>query len=488
MDVQPLEKNNQGIDYAKSMNDKLLKYVNVGLWIFNFILVLVVVIITGFSAFNKSTMSGSLIYQLLVLLPLLLIAGLSLFQWRRQQISGKTFLLTCLVLLSVDLLTIWLINYQSLDWSNFLSQWCLNYQNLSWQESFRQITNISDYTPLYSYFLIIIAHIFSINNCLYAIKYLSFIFSIILAVAMELVICTATKNKFSYLHLVIFLLLPPILLEFSAWGQCDAVYVALALFAFYFALKRCSVFCFICLGLSFALKLQFIFITPMILVLLIIRDQNGKRYLNWAWVWLAPLMYVVNLLPLFFGANLENLISVYFKQMGAEIEAANNCFSLEFILKQLLVIPGSTIKRILNLLIAIIGIGLTVKLLLEVLKSHRHSSLTIRDIVYYALCFAMVMVYFMPKMHERFFFVAFVLSIVFWLVQPKLWNGFLSAIITTSLTIAYFIYLFFCRFDFSSHVIFPPLVLFMCNLGFILNTIAVIGLLLPIFVKKKNHA
>ena len=424
-----------------------LKIPIAGLWVFAALLTLVLMGRAGISAFDPSKIVGALVYDLLVLIPLLVIGVLNTVRCCRNGTKKQTILLTWLALGVVWLVAVWFANYESDDMFDCLLPWSENYQNKSLAGALHDITTVSNYTPFYNYFLILFSHLFSLQGCLYAIKYLTFVFSIALAVAMELIVCHLRNTKFNYLHLALFLFLPPVLLEFTAWGQCDAIYTTFCLFAFYWALKHRSVPCFINLGLAFAFKLQFLFIAPIIFVMLIIRDNDGKKYLSWKWVWLAPLMYVVNLVPLCFGDSFIDLLLIYFRQTGENLSFSMNCANLGYLLNVLVLLnPLSMVKNMIafNLfmvLLSFIGIAITLTLLVLVFRANRRKTLTPTDLLRYAVCFALVMVYFMPKMHDRFYFIAMVLAVLYALVEPSRKNALIATLITVALTLPMFGYL-----------------------------------------------
>ena len=483
------QKNSQKITSNKMIRrEKFFRLLTIFLWCLAAANILLVIIYSEFSAFDKTKLNYIFWYIWLIFIPLMIIGILSLRQWCRYKITGKTTLFIGLILISIFLVSIWLVNYESYDWCVFLKAWCGEYQNMTWGESLRNITTVSDYTPFYNYFLIIFAHLFDLQGCLYAIKYLTFLFSIALAIVMELIICTIKQSKFSYLHLACFLILPPILLESNVWAQCDPIYTTFALLAFYFALKHRSKLCFISLGLSFAIKLQFLFIVPIIFIMLLIRDKDGQKYLSWKWVWIAPCMYAVNFLPLFAGANLIDLLNVYFLQIGSYKILSVSCMNLPFLCE--IIYNHSYSDQtylILVIIFAVIGIAATMALLILVLRAHHRKCLTAVDLVRYALCFAMVMVYFMPKMHDRYFFVAFVLSMIWIFVEPSKWHTLIGAMISVSLSFAIYTLTISLSHIVTNDTFLIGLIFFLRKInfycmcfGFILNTIAIISLIAPI--------
>ncbi len=435
--VKPTNTALQGFRVLAVMGLVTVTLVSVFLVVFMLIAVLSV---ANFSAFNTANAVGIVLYSLLVALPLIAIGVVHTVRCRRGQEKKLSIWAVWVAVGLVFGLSLWLINYESADWQYYLSPWCKSYQDMNFVDALRRIVVVSDYTPLYNYFLIIFAHLFSLQGCLYAIKYLTFVFSLALAVAMELIICHIRQTKFSYLHLALFLLLPPVLLEFTAWGQCDAIYTAFCLFAFYWALKHRSVPCFICLGLAFAIKLQFLFICPIIFVMLIIRDADGKKYLSWKWVWLAPLMYAVNLVPCLVGASFQDLLLVYFRQTGVYNKISMECANLGYLFNWV-VSSQPMAAKIVVWGLALLGMAATILLLVWVLRVHRRQTLTAADIVRYALCFALVMVYCMPKMHDRFYFLAVALAWVWALVQPSRENALITTLLTLGLTLPMLQYL-----------------------------------------------
>ncbi|MCM1404618.1 MAG: hypothetical protein NC133_03935 [Prevotella sp.] len=414
---------------------------------------------------------GALVYDFCVLVPLLVIGMIHTVRCRREH--PQSVLWTWCVLGVVWFMTIWLADLQSNDMEAALLPWCNFYQGKTMTESIRQITTVSNYTPFYNYFLILFAHWFNLSGCVYAIKYLTFLFSVALAVAMELIIGHLRQTKFNYGHLAWFLLLPPILFEFTAWGQCDAIYTTFCLFAFYWALKHRSVPCMINLGLAFAMKLQFLFICPIIFLLLIIRDADGQHYLQWRWVWLAPLMYVVNLFPACFGAPVWDLLTVYWQQYGEYTWISMNCANPGYLLNLLMVSQQQILLQTVVIIYALVGITATIGLFCRLLYLHRRQPLTASDLVRGALTFAFLMVYLMPKMHERFYFLAAVLAVVFALVQPNWHNTMLAFLVVTALTFPMFGY--FCSYLYGWIVWGSALTL----AGLILNTVVFIMLLRP---------
>ena len=253
------------------------------LWIFSFSFV-------ELSSYSIDT----LFYFILIFFILSVIGLMGTIQIVKQnkeyyKIKVLSFLILIVYILFV---TVILSVYISIDFDYFLSQWIDSYKNLSFSEALYKIVDVSIYTPLYNYFLIIIARC-GINS-LYTVKFLTFLFSIFLAFVMELIVKHVRRVDFNFIRFAIFMIIPTICMEYASWGQCDAIYTAFCLLAFYFALKKKSKLSFLSVGIAFAFKLQFLFVVPILFVMLLIKDKSGAHYLKWKDIWIAPVMYVLN--------------------------------------------------------------------------------------------------------------------------------------------------------------------------------------------------
>lgn len=298
------------------------------------------------------------------------------------------------------------------DYQEFVVVWLRAYAGVDWVTAVRQITTVSNYTPLYNYFLIAVAQILPADCWLYAVKLLSFAFSILLAFAMEKLIAHVRQERFAAWRFALFLVLPPLLLEYAWWGQCDAIYLAFCLLAFWCALTHRSKTCMVLIGLAFANKLQFLFIVPILFVMLIIKDADGKAYLRWRDLWLAPLPYLLNLLPVLCGASLVDLLLVYCKQGTYYELLSKGCPNfLYFLALQDQVMPADVVQ-LLGWLFTGLTVVLVAILLVVIYWRHRRQPLTALDLIFYALVIAFSMVFLMPKMHERFLLLPLCLMVI----------------------------------------------------------------------------
>jgi hypothetical protein len=98
----------------------------------------------------------------------------------------------------------------------------------------------------------------------------------------------------------------------SAWGQCDSIYVSLCVGSLYFLISRRPWPASAIFGLAFAFKLQAIFFLPVLVAVLIINRQRIRSLLA------APAAFGLALVPaMLAGRGLLSQLSVYPAQIGS---------------------------------------------------------------------------------------------------------------------------------------------------------------------------
>ena len=211
------------------------------------------------------------------------------------------------------------------------------------------------------------------------------------------------------------LLLPTVLLNGALWGQCDGVYVALAVLAIYLTLDDKPVGSMLCITLAFGFKVQAVFVMPIYAVFL----MQGK--IRWKHLAIFPAAYVLLVLPaVLLGRPFLDTITLYFNQTGSIGSGLNyNSPSIFAIFWQISEPePASTI--------AIVGAFVYTVNLLAAAWVHRER-LTDKAVIALALLFAIGVPFLLPHMHDRYFYAADILSVVFACAIPVL---FLAAPLT----------------------------------------------------------
>ena len=381
------------------------------------------------------------VYMIVVLLPLFLIGYYGIRSVLKENKNRKFKIsIICTSLFIVFVGSILMMYIKSHDYTTFLKLWYDAYSEGNIIDALGKILETSNYSPIYNYWLIICAQLHI--PAILGIKYFTFLFSLLLSFVVTKIICFINKEKFNYVLFSIIMIVPCIFIEYTSWGQCDAIYTSLALLGFYFALKKKSKLSFMFIGLSFAFKLQFLFIVPVMFLMLILKDNSGEKYLKWKDLWIATLMYVVNLLPVIAGESLVDLVLVYFNQASYDNRLSGECANLCYLVQcicQLLegngnVDASNTIYTISLYSCIIITIVILVLLLVHFIKKYK-TGVNPNELVFIGLLFSFVMVFFMPKMLDRFYYIAVMLSIVNMMVNRDKINTVICLLMNMSLAI-----------------------------------------------------
>ena len=351
-----------------------------------------------------------IVYVVLCLVPLVVVGviGSKLLDKLYQKILlwAILFLILCFIILHSGI--------ESNDYSVYLLTWYEGYANVPVKDALYKITDISNYTPFYNYILIILAKLKL--NPLLSIKYITFLSSFLLAYSIEKIITNIRGSKFNFLRFASVLILPPVLLEYTAWGQCDAIYTSFALLSFYFALNKKSKRSFLFIGLSFITKLQFLFIVPILFIMLIVKDENGEKYLKWRDIWIAPSMYIINLVPALAGKSVIELLLIYLQQSVYDLRLSGNCANIAYCFQEL---NFPYAGGIIYVLLFIITFIIMASLIIFILKCNEKQNLTKEDFVFFGMVFSFIMVFFMPKMLDRFYFISMCLSFIYLFIKPS---------------------------------------------------------------------
>lgn len=336
---------------------------------------------------------------------IMLIILLALALLRREGLCGsfRSFVCALLPLALAFLLRIPMLPHETADYQTFLLPWVDFFKSTGFAGL---AASVGNYNPPYLYFLALFSY-FDIPP-LYPIKLLSMLFDVLLAWAVLKLVSLYTENM--RLRLVSFfavLLLPTVVLNGAYWAQCDSIYVFFALISIYLALSGKPIRAMLCIAASFAFKLQAVFVMPIFFVLLI--DGRIKlRHLP-----IFPAAYVLYLLPpVLLGRSLTETLTLYIANAGTAGELLNyNSPSLYSIFDGLSAELWSEI-----------GVALAFAFMLAVFVVaaglKRRERLCDRLILCLALLLAIGIPFFLPHMHDRYFFAADVLSLAMCFVLP----------------------------------------------------------------------
>ena len=352
-----------------------------------------------------------------------------------------------------------LFYYASGDYNSFLKGWI---EQLKAAPGFSGLSkNIGNYNMPYLYILFMISRI--PYSGLFLIKAVSVAFDILLAYfAMKLV---SLKTENLYMHILAFLgtfAIPTVILNSAMWAQCDSIYVSLILGSLYFALKQKSIPCFALLGLAFSFKLQAIFIFPVILFLLL------QKKIKLSAVWAAFASFLLTLMPaVLAGKPFKDTISIYFKQTTYYSDLVKNAPSIYNLL--------GNISQLHFIAFAFYIAGAAALCLLFFAFKNKDKITAPKQYIELSYLFALMLPFLLPKMHDRYFYLADALSLLVFLYNKKKWYIPLVTIFCS--------YICYTRFImYEDYNVFPPKYL---SLGLLIILILSLkDFILPLIEKK----
>lgn len=266
-----------------------------------------------------------------------------------------------------------------------------------------------DYTTPYLFILSCIS-ICPFLNTLLLMKIVSVFFDFVAAFAVMFIVYAYRKNTTWAIAGYAGLLFAPTVVANSAmWAQCDIIFTSFVLWSLYFVLKKKPVPAMIFYGIAFAFKLQTLFLAPLYVILWMKGRVKLKHFL------FIPLMYFVGIIPgIIAGQNILNLLGVYFMQAGGQMDI----YALSHKFPNIYQLVGTDTFLIEY---ADAGIWLTLGALMIFMYSfaRKQYELTSDLILRMGMLLTMLVVFFLPHMHERYAILVDVLAVAYLFYQPK---------------------------------------------------------------------
>jgi len=317
------------------------------------------------------------------------------------------------------------------DQEGFLLPWCNYIREHGGFWAFKD--RFSDYSPLYLYYLLAIT---SLNlDGTVAIKLFSILFDFYTSYQIfKMLQLKWGERIWPYAAAMAFLFSPTFLLNSSMWGQCDVIYACVALISVSHLLRQRYGIAFVFYGISFALKFQAVFLLPFFIVLFL----KERKFPLWHFL-LLPGIYFISIVPCWIaGRPLIDLLLIYFNQMSTYDILAMLAPSLW----QWIPAQPEYLK-----LFALAGILLTTAVVLIfswlIVKSPGHLS---NEMTLKVACLFLIAIPFsLPRMHERYFYMAELFSLVYAFYALK--DFYLPLILIGVSSFGYVSYLFLDETD-----------------------------------------
>ena len=294
-----------------------------------------------------------------------------------------------------------LLNYHSGDMDNCLLRWCDTIEKTGLVKALQSGT--IDYNVPYIYFLWLVTKL--PFDRVWAIKFLSILCDYGCALAAGLIVWRIHRSRLRAAAAAFALLVSPtVVFNGALWGQSDMVYTAPLVAAVAAALGERHAMAAAFFGLAIAVKLQAIFLFPL-LGIWVLRGELPWRQLLW-----APLVFFLCLVPAWIaGCSLVDLLMIYPKQAQHSSDLTDNAPSIFNFLPN-----NSQWFAAFGLWFAIALVSL-VSLACMCTRVRTTPSLTMRQ----AATLACITPFLLPHMHERYVFLGDVLCLVYAFIQPK---------------------------------------------------------------------
>ena len=259
---------------------------------------------------------------------------------------------------------------------------------------------------------------------LWAVKIVSCGFDFITAAFGGKIVYFLTKSRGKAAAGYFFILFcPTIFLNSGFWGQTDGIFTAFLVVSLYCFLKektRMSLFWF---GLGLSFKLQAVFVLPFFVIMYFYKKWTMPQITHF-----AAGFFALNAPMWIFGIPLLKWAKVYLFQI--------NEYSAFLVLNAPTIyalIPNSSGRIGIILLFALLAV-----FLFYVLHSNSKSSKE-TELLIFLMCSCTVP-FLLPHMHERYFYIAEVITIIYVVYNPKSWPLGILIIFPSVITYAKYMY------------------------------------------------
>jgi len=313
--------------------------------------------------------------------------------------------------------------YQSGDYVYFLKPWIEEYRTMTFFEGLG--TKVGTYNPPYMYLLNIISRM-NVSD-LTVIKIISVFFDFLLAYFVMRIVALRTNRV--NVHIFAFLLtlsLPTVILNSAMWGQCDSIYAAFAVGAVYFGLTKQSKLSYSFMALALSFKLQAVFLLPILPMFVVANKIKFKDcYMFFA-------VYLATLLPaIIAGMPLNDALFSYVSQAGYYNRLNQNIINIWRFVDN---VDYDSFRTA-----GIYMAGIAILSLMYFTYVNRARLTKTVDFVRLSYLFAIVMPFLLPKMHDRYYFIADILAVVVFFYDKRRWYVPVVTVLCSYICYAFFL-------------------------------------------------
>ncbi len=319
------------------------------------------------------------------------------------------------------------LDFKSVDYFSSLKPW---YGAISSRGFSAFATAFSNYNPPYLYLLYLVVRLFPNAPAVMAVKLPAMLADFVCASLVFFIVRSeyGERRVPALVAGMAVLFAPTVVLNSSFWGQADSLFTAGILAWTFLMMRGRPVWAMVCFGIALAFKLQAVFLAPVVVALAL------KGSIPWKSFLIIPGILILALVPSWAtGRPILELVNIY----------ANQASQYEFITMNApsayAWLPGS--KQVFNMFNGpglIAGAAAAWLWCFVLYKSPRAISAPL--IVEVALAATLIVPFFLPKMHERYFYPADVLSIAFAFLYPEFFYVPILAVGTSFLSYQQFLF------------------------------------------------
>ncbi len=328
------------------------------------------------------------------------------------------------------------ITYPTQDIVGYVFNWMDEISTVGFSKFY---TVNADYSPLYLFFIGLLTLIpkgsvvdisgYTFNlNWMTALKGCYYIFDILNAFAIYLIISRVSGSKHkATVGYVIMTALPVQFINSAVWGNADCIYVCFLLYALYFALCQKGELTCLMFGFALANKMQALFLAPFLVYLIL------RRRIKFSNLIYAPIAILVSFLPAYVcGAGFAEPFAFYSRQLNGYSKLTLGCPNFW----QLFAFRESSVD-IINRGAVYIGLLLIGAIFAVVWLRMIDSS--DENLLCIAIFLIGVTVFFLPHMHERYFYLVDVLVVAYAIAKGQ--KYYLILLMQLASGIAYYHYI-----------------------------------------------
>jgi Gpi18-like mannosyltransferase len=356
--------------------------------------------------------------------------------FREQRISLRlsnmhSFAFAAIILLASLLSRAVCFDVITSDYTIYYEKWIEILRTQPGLQAFAQ--PFADYPPLYLYLLKLIG--FVPIPGVYVVKAISTVCDLLIALFACAILRRASPEKESLQRTAcqfsVMLSIPTVLINSSLWGQADSVYAAGIIASAYYIVRGRPLPATIAFAVACCLKLQSIFFLPVLAGFLLARGQLHQLLC-------VPLVFVCSIMPgVLAGGELNYWMFIYLTQIHEQTDLSVNAPTVFAFFRSV------TEERQPNAMVLLfwIGTGLAamsgiVMTILAAWASRKRSS----DMLLLSCALSTaILVFCLPRMHERYLFLADIFAVIYALHRPRCWPA--PVLIVSASLLAYLSYL-----------------------------------------------